>query len=773
MEQAELRILEDKCIQEYPPTCTATCPIHVDVRTLAAEISRGNYAAALKTLKKTLPFPGIISRICDHPCHAVCKRNEAGDAINIRALERACVEHGNLAGEKPRQLPKKTRRVAVVGGGLSGLTAAFDLARKGYGVTMYEATDRLGGSVWEVTDAELPASVIQSDVAIVTDLGVAVRYHTSVGHDGELDAVRREFDAVYVAIGAQAAVPFNLARAADGRVQVDPVTFATSADGVFAGGSLLRGNAPRSPITSISEGRRAGISIDRYLQNVSVTASRVNEGAYTTRLYTDTRDIAPLPVVAPSNPAAGYDQREASQEAGRCLQCECMECVKVCAYLEHYGRYPRKYVREIYNNLSIVKGERKGNRFINSCSLCGLCAEVCPEDLSMGQVCKSARHLMVQQGRMPLSAHDFALRDMQFSNSDKFALARNQPGTTSSDFVFFPGCQLSASAPEHIERVYAYLQETLGANVGLMLRCCGAPADWAGRADLFQAGTDALMAEYRELGSPQVVVACSSCYQVFQTHLPDIRLVSLWELYDRMGLPEVATPGQGTVAVHDPCSTRYERHVQDSARNLLNRLGYQIEELPLSREKTECCSYGGVMWLANPDLAQTVVERRIQASPQDYVTYCTMCRDFFAGRGKPTLHLLDLIYGQPERAAERGPGFSQRHENRARLKRKLLKDIWGETMDGQAEYEAIKLIIADEVQERLDKRLILVEDLQKVIAFAERTGAKFHNQATDHWLAYHKPTSVTYWVEYAPQGDAFVVYNAYSHRMEIAGDMHI
>ena len=69
---------------------------------------------------------------------------------------------------------------------------------------------------------------------------------------------------------------------------------------------------------------------------------------------------------------------------------------------------------------------------------------------------------------------------------------------------------------------------------------------------------------------------------------------------------------------------------------------------------------------------------------------------------------------------------------------------------------------------RLEQRLILTEDIQRVIAHAEQTGRKLLNRETGHWLAYHKPTSVTYWVEYAAQGEAFVIYNAYSHRMEIA-----
>jgi glutamate synthase (NADPH/NADH) small chain len=772
IEQDELRQLESQCIQECAPTCAAACPIHVDVRALTTAVSQGDYPAALKALTRVLPFPGIISRVCDAPCQPVCKRREAGDAINIRALEWACAELGGPR-EKPRILPKRGGRVAVIGTGLSGLTAAFDLARKGYAVTVCEARDRIGGSLWKFPESTLPRRILRDELAVVESVGARVQLNAALLADG-LAALRGDYDAVCLATGSQPGASYGLALDAAGRIAADSVTFATSMDGVFAAGGLLRSMAERSPVRAISDGRRAAISIDRYLQKVSLTASRINEGSYITRLYTNTAGIPELSAVLAADPDAGYTHDEAAAEARRCIQCECMECVKTCEYLRAYGRYPRKYLREIYNNLSIVKGERKSNQFINSCSLCGLCGEVCPEDLGMGPVIKGARQVMVAEGRMPPSAHDFALRDMAFSNGEKFALARACPGADASDAVFFPGCQLAGSSPEQVEQVYGYLREKLG-NVGLMLRCCGAPADWAGRTDLFQSALTELRAELDGLGARKLVVACSSCYQVFKANLPDVELVSLWEIYDALGLPATAQSAlrsrqSAIFSVHDPCTTRYEPLIQESARSIIRRLGYAIEELPLSRGRTECCSYGGVMWLANRPLAEAVVRRRIAESPLDYVTYCAVCRDFFAGRGKRTLHLLDLIYGSDlsVRAERPNPGYSQRHENRARLKRALLREIWGEEMPGeQATHEMIRLLIAADVRERLESRLILVEDIQRVIEHAERTGRKLLNPANGHLLAHLNPTAVTYWVEYTQAGEAFVVHNAYSHRMEI------
>jgi len=776
MNQEELRQTESRCIQEHAPACMAACPIHVDVRGMIAAIQQKDFSGGLKLLQKTVPFPGIISHICDQPCQGECKRNEAGGAIEIVKLEKACVKFGE-AGEGVRALPPKSKRVAVIGGGLSGMTLAYDLARKGYPVTIYEARNKLGGRIWEFPPEQLPVTVILKDIEILEKLRVEIILNTRIEkiEPDQLTLQGNQFDAIFLAAESETTPILGLSSGTQDQMQIDPITYMTTWKGIFAAGHALRSS--RSPIFSVMDGRRAAISIDRYLQNVSLVAARYNEGVYSTRLYTNMQGIPSIPTVKPANPQAGYTQDEAVLEAQRCIICQCLECVKVCEYLKHYGGYPKKYIREIYNNLSIVMGTRYSNKFVNSCSLCGLCAQVCPESLDMGSICKEARQVMVQQNRMPPSAHDFALRDMAFSNSDKFSMARNQPGSQTSQYAFFPGCQLSASFPEYVHNIYAYLREQLNKNhtdaVGLILRCCGAPADWAGRLDLFEAAKAEFLLEYEKMNKPKLIVACSSCYQVFKTHFPDVEIVSLWEMMDKIGLP--AGRGQqlnvtiAPLAIHDPCSTRHENNIQDSARNILNRLGYSFQELPLNRDKTECCSYGGLMWLANPELAAEVTRRRIAESSYDYVTYCAMCRDFFVRQGKPTLHLLDLIYAENLEIQSRqpAPGYSQRHENRARLKRNLLKQIWGEDMDSDKSYENIRLIITPEIQALLDERLILIEDIQQVIEYAERTGKKLLNKKTNGFLAYYKPAAVTYWVEYSTHGEAFMVHRAYSHRMQI------
>ncbi|WP_041276491.1 pyridine nucleotide-disulfide oxidoreductase/dicluster-binding protein [Desulfosporosinus acidiphilus] len=766
MEQEELKRLEDKCTQENPPDCIAGCPIHVDARKLMSDIQKMDLKSARATLQKKQPFPGIIGRICDHPCEDVCKRRDVGSPISIAALERFCVQNQSGNTQKAGIIPEKSQTVAIVGSGLRGLTAAYDLAKKGYKVTLFEKTDRIGGNLWDFPENQLSPQVIGEELSVLSRLKVQIEVNKEIT-SRDLAKLQENFKALYLGLAKQSPDALDLLGE---DYEVDPVTCETTTKGIF-GGALADND---SPIRSVADGRKAAISIDRFLQGVSLTASREGEGSFESKLFVNTKGIEPLPAVPMSNEQAGYTVEEAVKEAARCLNCQCLECVKACKYIENYGSYPKKYLRQIYNNNSIVMGMRHANKMINSCSLCGLCAEVCPQGLDLGEVCKTSRESMVSKGKMPPSAHEFALRDMDFSNSDKFALTRHQPGYNSSNYVFFPGCQLSASSPDQVEQVYKFLMENLSGGVGLMLRCCGAPADWAGEKDLYRNNSEVLAAEWEHLGKPQIITACSTCHSMFRTKFPDI--VSLWELMADMELPVQGNKlNGGKVAVQDACTTRHEPSIHNAVREILKKLNYDIEELPYSKELTKCCGYGGLMSFANRELAQTIVEDRISESDVDYVAYCAMCRDRFASKGKRTLHILDLVFEDDleQAAVKPGVGFSYRHENRAKLKRKLLHSLWQETPSAKEEaYMSIDLQLNDRVWEIMEDRHILIEDIQQVIEYAERTGRKFINPDNGHSLAHYRPLRVTYWVEYEPQNQGFVVFNTYCHRMEIVEGAH-
>jgi len=780
MDQKELLRLEEQCIQNQPPACTTACPVHVDARQMASAGSRGEWADARAEFTQAVPFPRVIARCCDAPCQVACVREQVGGTIRIRDLERAAMAYGAAAPPKPVPRRAKPGRIAVIGAGLSGLSCAYELARKGYSVVVFEARDGLGGQARDLAEDALPAADLAADCARVGEAGAEFVLFTRVAleHPTKPNALAElapDVDAIFLAMGAaEADAGRDLGYELDerGRIAVDPITLATSKPQIYCGGSILRPDEPWSPITSIADGRRAALSIDRQMQRVSIGASRGDRGAYETGLVVNLEGVEPAPPVLAADPARGYSRDEATAEAARCLQCECLECVKACVYLEAFGSHPGLYARRIYNNLTVTqgRGSRSANKMIDTCSRCRLCYEVCPTDLDMAGVIRDARLEMVRQGRMPASAFDFALRDLALAVGDQFALARHAPGQAASEAVFFPGCQLAASDPVQVERVYAFLRERYSPATGLMLYCCGAPADWAGQAAIFDETVAGLREMLDGLGRPRVILACPTCETVFASRLPDVETVSLWQVLRDVGLPEgAAGAGQGrVVAVHDSCTARYQTEVQGAVRDLVAACGYEIDELRLSRERTECCGFGGLMLYANPEIGDAVVARRVAEDEADFVAYCSMCRDRFAAGGKRSLHVLDLIFGEAyeSRAVRRGPVLTQRSDQRAALKTRLLADVWREGAVAGAAWRD-ELVLPAQVEALLEERYIRPEEVLQTIAAAEASRRRFVEPASGHVLASHRIGAVTYWVEYAPDGDRFAVHSAYSHRMEI------
>ncbi len=789
MEQHELRAWESRCSQEEPPLCQAVCPLHVDVRAFMAAMGKGRFGEARKILERTMPLPDVLGRICEHPCETVCHRKDAGESLAIGALERICLEQSTPG--KITRLPGRGRAAAILGAGLAGLGAAWDLAKKGYHPTVFHPPGLLGGMLLELPPDVLPPAVLKQEMARLQGLGAAFQpLERAMPDPALLEELAARFPVACVDFSAFEADTVTLLRAACGLSAgelPDPVTLTLSRTGWFAAG--VAGAEPPGPMALASSGRRAAVSMDRFLQGASLTASREREGAFATRLFTSVADVESLPRVQPA--AEYYTPEEATAEAARCLNCQCLECVKVCVYLEHFKGYPKKYTREIYNNESIVKGLHQANKLINSCSLCGLCAKVCPHGFHMGELCAGVRAEKVRKGTMPPSAHAFALADLAASVAPDASLACCEPGLERSDYLFFPGCQLAGSAPEQVRAVYAWLRETLPGGVGLMLHCCGAPADWAGRKELRDASVARIRSAWEEQGRPRIVAACPTCLEELRRAAPDLPATSLWELMAAHRLPEgAAGPGLAPLAVHDPCTTRETPALRHSVRELLAGLDCGVEELALGGELTECCGYGGLQEAANPALGRETALRRAGRSSAPYVTYCAMCRDSLARDGKPVLHLLDLLFpGSAPHAARpagegaavieaeplvrRVPGLADRRENRRRLRRELLQELWQGAVAAREPWEELELVLEPELQALLDRRRILMADLQKTIWQAERKGRKAVAPDKSRYLAPVREGAVTWWVAYTPltqetrQGACFRIHAAWSHRMHI------
>lgn len=776
MDQAILRERESRCTQEQSPKCSAECPVHVDVKAMLKALESGEVMQAYKIYMKSVPFPQIISRICEAPCEAKCLRNEIDQSIQIHKIEQSIMEQVGLIEMKHMMPPEKKQKVAIVGSGISGLTVAKVLRLKGYGIEVFESRSETGGKLRQVDDSLLPKTILNAELNELMNIGIRFNLSTTIGLSDSLDDLMRKFDALYLDCGVKEAEKLILTGSNEQNyneqkclLNLDPFTLAFEQLGLFGGGGLLREDQSYRPIESLSDGKRAANSIDRFLQGVSMTGNRKGEGSQETQLYTNIDNELYKEVVKGSGVNASYTAEDALEEAHRCIQCECLECVKACTFMQHYKGYPKRYFREIYNNMSIVMGIHYANKMINSCSQCGQCSYICPNDADMGQMCQDAKLNMVQTEKMPPSAHDFPLRDMAFSTSDAFALFKHQPGFDQSNHIFFPGCQLSASSSEQVEQVYDLLTSQIEGGVGLMLNCCGAPAKWAGRMELLEPVIHEIEQIWEQSERAIFITACPSCKEMFKAYLPQIEVKMLYPILEKMDLQAFTREKiHRTFVVHDSCSTRFDETLQTSVRQLLMEMGCTVKELKYSKDKTSCCGYGGLMMFTNPEVSRKSIRNRIQESDEDYLSYCVMCRDNFASEGKKSWHILDLIFSKDlESAGSRpSPDYSTRHEQRYRLKRKMLQSKWGESLyEG---VESVKLIMSDDVRVKMASRNILLEDLKGVLRHVTETNSAIWHPGKACYVAYYQSGAVTYWVEYlTKEENLFEILNTYSHRLTI------
>ena len=497
--------------------------------------------------------------------------------------------------------------------------------------------------------------------------------------------------------------------------------------------------------------KKAALSADRLAQGLDPANTRGEEGTVETRLYTDTEGVAPscrIPIT---------DKESAVAEARRCIQCHCDECVKGCAYLQHYKKFPRILTREIYNNVSIIMGDHMMNGPINACSLCGQCKVLCPNGYDMAEVCKLARENMVYTGKMSLAVHEFALMDMVFSNEEAF-LCRPQPGFEKCRYVFFPGCQATAIAPATVRAAYLDLCSRLEGGVALILGCCGAICDWAGRYEMYEDTVKFLDGKLEELGSPTVIAGCPTCKKQLSRHA----VKGIWEILEDMGLPEKAKRADRPVAIHDACGARGDRETQDSIRRIAESLGGAGAETEYSGDRAPCCGYGGLTQYTNREVARKMTAGCLERSDLPYLSYCMACRDRFAREGRESMHLLELVYGT---SADHCPDISEKRYNRLSLRDTLLREVWnvevgavdlGFTVDYTPEAEAM-----------MDDRMILKTDVIRVLQSLRETGEAILDEESGLIVTRARLGNVTFWVRYEEIDGGYRVHRAYSHRMNI------
>ncbi len=196
--------------------CIEACPVHIDIPKYIEYIKEGYYTLSLATIQEKNPLAAICGRVCVRYCEFACRRSTIDNPVSIKHLKRFAAEltyeheHENLS-KKIVKSPPSEKKVAIIGAGPAGLTAAYYLLKKGHDVDIFEATHRAGGMmVWGIPAFRLPREIIEKEVKIVEELGAKIFYNKKLGKDFTLSQLKEKYNAIFIAIGAQKTRKLNI-----------------------------------------------------------------------------------------------------------------------------------------------------------------------------------------------------------------------------------------------------------------------------------------------------------------------------------------------------------------------------------------------------------------------------------------------------------------------------------------------------------------------------------------------------------------------------------
>jgi NADH-quinone oxidoreductase subunit F len=199
------------CADLFASPCQNACPVEMEIPAYIALVRAGRFDDAYRVLKRTNPFPSVCGRVCGHPCQNKCRRDQLDESLAIKNIKRFITDHA--APPKVEALPvTRSEKIAVIGAGPAGMTAALEMKKRGYAVTVFEALPEAGGMLrWGIPEYRLPRDILAREIQDILDTGVVLRTDVKIGKNLPFADLEKNYDVIYIGVGAQKSMPLGLA----------------------------------------------------------------------------------------------------------------------------------------------------------------------------------------------------------------------------------------------------------------------------------------------------------------------------------------------------------------------------------------------------------------------------------------------------------------------------------------------------------------------------------------------------------------------------------
>jgi ferredoxin len=378
--------------------CRRACPANMNIPQMIRQIKEKKFADAIITVKKDIALPAVLGRICPAPCEKACNRKSYDNPVSICYLKRFAADI-DLELDSPYrpEIKKKTgKKVAVVGAGPTGLSAAYYLIQEGHECFIYDQNPQPGGMLrYGVPDEKLPEPVLDRELEQIFALGVKFYPGNLLGKDIYLEELKKKYDAVVLAIGTIKPGIFENSgiELSPRGILVNKKTFETSVPGIFAGGNAVAES--KMAIRALAHGKGISYSVNQFLRNLPITGPPQQFDSRIGKLsedelrefakecnhengYTSGNDERKVLSVSSVSSVAKISFTEAIKESSRCFNCDCRkpDSCKLRQYAEEYHASQRrfklsarkKFERIIQHDLVIYEPGK--------CIKCGLCVQI-------------------------------------------------------------------------------------------------------------------------------------------------------------------------------------------------------------------------------------------------------------------------------------------------------------------------------------------------------------------------------------------------------------